>query len=626
MLFTEYDSYLFHKGKHSSCYNFMGAHIKVENKKRGVRFTTWAPNAKEVSVIGDFSNWKTREEFSLKRETENGIWTGFIQGIKKNTKYKFVIKDKYDNCFLKADPYARFSEIRPNTASIIRAKSNYKWTDINWWNRKVINHYNKPLNIYEMNLGSWRNKDNKCLTYKDLAKELPIYLKEMGYTHVEFMPLTEHPLDQSWGYQTTGFYSPTSRYGDEDDLRELINSLHKEEIGVILDWVPGHFCRDQHGLAFFDGTPTYEYEEEWKADNKGWGTLNFDLGRPEVKSFLISNAIYWIKEFHIDGLRVDAVTNMIYLSYGRNEGEWIKNDEGTDINKDAVKFIQELNTTIIEKFPNTILCAEEATTFGKVSFPVKEGGLGFHFKWNMGWMNDTLEYIKIDPIYRKFNHNKMNFSMLYNYSEHFILALSHDEVVHEKKAMVDKMWGDYWNKFAGLRNYMTYMIGHPGKKLIFMGMEFGQFSEWRECGELDWHLIEEFKMHKDTHRFFKDLNKFYIDNPALWEKDYEVDGFNWIEADNGEQSIYIFMRQGTKKKDTLIFICNFTPVYYENYKIGVPFKGSYKEIFNSDKKEYGGSGQIMDKIIVAKKEKYHKRDWSIEIKVPPMGSIVLKVE
>lgn len=624
-MFTEYDSYLFHEGKHTSCYNFMGAHIKIENKKRGVRFTTWAPNAKEVVVVGDFSNWEVREEFSLNKETENGIWTGFIQGLKKDMKYKFAIKDRYDNYVLKADPYARFSEIRPHTASIIKSKSSYKWTDRKWWRRKDINHYNTPMNIYEMNLGSWKNKSGEFLTYGDLSKELPSYLKEMGYTHVEFMPLTEHPLDQSWGYQSTGFYSPTSRYGESDELKELINDLHKEGIGVILDWVPGHFCRDQHGLAYFDGTATYEYAEGWKADNKGWGTLNFDLGRPEVKSFLISNAIYWLKEFHIDGFRVDAVTNMLYLSYGRNEGEWVS-DEGSDINKYAVKFIQELNTMILEKFPNTILCAEEATTFEKVSFPVSEGGLGFHFKWNMGWMNDTLEYIEIDPIYRKYSHNKMNFSMMYNYNEHFILPLSHDEVVHEKKAMVDKMWGDYWNKFAGFRNYMTYTIGHPGKKLIFMGTEFGQFAEWRDSGELDWHLLKEFPMHKDTHKFFKALNKFYTENPALWEKDYEIDGFDWIEADNSEKSIYSFIRKGLSEQDTLIFICNFTPVYYENYKIGVPYKGKYKEVFNSDKKEYGGSGQVLDKPVTAKKEECNKRKWSISIKVPPMGAIVLKVE
>lgn len=626
-MFSEYDSYLFHEGKHYYCYNFMGAHIKFENKKRGVRFTTWAPNAEEVYVTGDFSNWEIREENKLSKITPYGLWSNFIQGIKKDEKYKFAIKTKNNGKYvLKADPFARKSEVRPDTASIITAKSNFKWTDNIWWKRCDREHYKKPINVYEMHLGSWKTKEGRFYTYDELAEELPKYILEMGYTHVEFMPLAEHPLDKSWGYQGTGFYSPTSRYGDSDGLKKLINELHNVNIGVILDWVPGHFCRDEHGLAYFDGEATYEYAEGWKAENKGWGTLNFDLGRPEVKSFLYANAFYWIKEFHIDGFRVDAVSNMLYLSYGRNEGEWIRNEDGTDINKYAVEFIKELNTNLIEKFPNILIVAEESTTWEKVSYPVEEGGLGFNYKWNMGWMNDTLEYVEIDPIYRKYDHNKMNFSMMYNYNEHFILPLSHDEVVHGKKSILNKMWGDYWNKFAGLRVYMTYMMGHPGKKLLFMGAEFGQFIEWREYESLDWHLPEEYEMHKKTQSFFKELNDFYKKNKALWEKDYEIDGFKWIDADNKNKSIFSFIRRGTKKKDTLIFICNFTPVYYESFKIGVPFKGEYSQVFNSDLEKYGGTDKKLNSKVRTIKENNNDFEYSIDINLPPMAGIVLKIE
>ncbi|MGL5649095.1 MAG: 1,4-alpha-glucan branching protein GlgB, partial [Clostridium sp.] len=401
---------------------------------------------------------------------------------------------------------------------------------------------------------------------------------------------------------------------------------HKENIGVILDWVPGHFCRDSHGLAYFDGAACYEYAEGWKADNKGWGTLNFDLGRPEVRSFLISNAIYWIKEFHIDGFRMDAVTNMIYLSYGRNHGEWIQNSDGTDINYDGVSFIRELNSHIIEKYPNIMLCAEESTTFPKVSFPVSEEGLGFHFKWNMGWMNDTLTYIEDDPIYRQYIHEKMNFSMAYHYNENFILPLSHDEVVHGKKSLVNKMWGDYFNKFAGFRAYMIYKMGHPGKKLLFMGGEIGQFIEWNSTKELDWHLVEKYEMHKNIQRFFKDLNKFYLHNSELWSRDYESEGFNWIDPDNRTQSIYSFIRKGKQKNEILVVLINFTPRYYENYEIEVPKKGTYIEVFNSDNNIYGGSGKInLEKSTTYEKE-VDKLPYKIKIKIPPMGGMILRYE
>ncbi|WP_297635870.1 1,4-alpha-glucan branching protein GlgB [uncultured Clostridium sp.] len=623
-MITEYNKYLFHEGNHILAYEFMGAHIKVEEKKRGVRFTVWAPKASEVYVVGDFSDWEIREEFLLGKITDRGIYSNFIKGVSKGAKYKFAIRKQDGEFVLKADPYARKSELRPDTASIVTSKSSYKWTDRKWWRRKKENIYKKPMNIYEIHLGSWKKDENGgFLKYEELAKILPSYLKEMNYTHVEIMPLMEYPLDESWGYQITGYYSPTSRYGDEDGLKMLINELHKAGIGVLLDWVPGHFCKDEHGLAYFDGCATYEYEEGWKAQNKGWGTLNFDLGKPEVKSFLISNAIYWLKEFHIDGLRVDAVTNMLYLDYDRKHGEWFANSDGTNINYYGVDFFKELNSILLDKFKNVILCAEESTTFNKISHKIEDGGLGFHFKWNMGWMNDTLEYVEADPIYRKYKHNNMNFAMMYNYSEHFVLPISHDEVVHGKKSLVNKMWGDYFNKFAGFRAYMTYMIGHPGKKLLFMGSEFAQFIEWREYEELEWSLLENHEMHRQTKKFVSELNKFYLDNKELWEKDHEVDGFQWIDADNGDQSIYSFVRKG-ENEENFIFILNFTPNYYESYKVGVPNDANYVEAFNTDRLEYGGSGKVMDRDIVVKEEVHHKSNFTVEVTIPPMGAIVLK--
>ncbi|MGL4741138.1 MAG: 1,4-alpha-glucan branching protein GlgB [Sarcina sp.] len=624
-MFTEYDSYLFHEGKNYSCYKFMGSHIKVEGKKQGVRFTTWAPNAKSVYIVGDFCNWKIRKKYALEKCTDNGLWSIFIKEIKKGAVYKYAIETKEGEIILKADPFARQSELRPMTASIVTKANNYKWHDKEW-RKKRVSHYKNPMNIYEVHLGSWRTNGEKFLTYSEIAELLPSYLSEMGYTHVEFLPIMEHPLDSSWGYQVTGFYSPTSRFGTADELRYLIDKLHQYDIGVILDWVPGHFCRDAHGLAKFDGDAVYEYQEEWKANNSGWGTLNFDLGRPEVKSFLISNAIYYLKEFHFDGIRVDAVSNMIYLNYGRNDHEWIVNEDGDNVNKYGLSFIKELNTAVKEKVAGAIMCAEESTTWPKVSSKIEDGGLGFDFKWNMGWMNDTLKYIELDPIYRKYEHNKLTFAMMYNYDEHFILPISHDEVVHGKKSMLDKMWGDYWTKFASLRLYRTYMIGHAGKKLSFMGMEFGQFIEWREYEDLDWHLAESYETHTKMHKFFKDLNHIYKKSEALWKYDYDLKGFEWIEPNNGEQSVYIFMRKSDKKEDTLIFVCNFTPVTYEKYRIGIPYEGKYVEIINSDSVEYGGLGNINTEILKADIEGYHNQKYSMEITVPPMGACVFKMK
>lgn len=620
---------LFLEGKEHSAYKFMGAHFVTENRKRGVRFTTWAPSSSKIYVIGDFNNWELREEYSMEKINERGIWSLFLPKLEEGINYKFaVVNECGNNTVYKADPYAFKSELRPNTASVLTKIKSFRWGDKRWLNKREKEGLdNKPMNIYELHLGSWKRKNGEFMTYEEISHILPEYIKEMGYTHVEFMPINEHPLDASWGYQGVGYYSVTSRYGDLNGLKILINKLHKNNIGVLLDWVPSHFCKDEHGLFMFDGSPTYEYGAWWKANNEGWGTCNFDLGRPEVKSFLFSNAMYWINEFHIDGLRVDAVSNMLYLDYGREYGEWEPNIYGGNGNLEAIAFLKELNTIIKNEGKGAITVAEESTSWEGITKPVKEGGLGFDYKWNMGWMNDTLSYIELDPIYRKYHHNKMNFSMMYNYSEKFILPISHDEVVHGKKSLINKMWGDDWKKYAGLRLYASFMMGHPGKKLMFMGCEFGQFVEWREWEELQWNVIEEFDIHRKTKEYFKALNHFYLDNSSLWSLDYEEKGFKWIDADNSEQGVFSFMRIGKNKKEKLIFICNFTPEVYYDFKVGVPKLGEYVEVFNSDALEFGGAGNIMgDSILKATEESFKDFDYSISVKVPPLGTLVLKVK
>ena len=620
---------LFLEGKEHSAYKFMGAHFITENRKRGVRFTTWAPRASKIYVIGDFNNWELKEEYSMEKINERGIWSLFLPKLEEGIKYKFaVVNECGNNTVYKADPYAFKSELRPNTASVLTKIKSFRWGDKRWLNKREKEGLdNKPMNIYELHLGSWKRKDGEFMTYEEISEVLVEYIKEMGYTHVEFMPINEHPLDASWGYQGVGYYSVTSRYGDLNGLKALINKLHKNNIGVLLDWVPSHFCKDEHGLFMFDGSPTYEYEAWWKANNEGWGTCNFDLGRPEVKSFLFSNAMYWINEFHVDGLRVDAVSNMLYLDYGREYGEWEPNIYGGNGNLEAIAFLKELNTIIKKEGKGAITVAEESTSWEGITKPVEEGGLGFDYKWNMGWMNDTLSYIELDPIYRKYHHNKMNFSMMYNYSEKFILPISHDEVVHGKKSLINKMWGDDWKKYAGLRLYASFMMGHPGKKLMFMGCEFGQFVEWREWEELQWNVIEEFDIHRKTKAYFKALNHFYLENSSLWSLDYEEEGFRWIDADNSEESVLSFIRIGKNKKEKLIFICNFTPEVYYDFKVGVPQLGEYVEVFNSDSLEFGGAGNIMgDSILKATEESFKDFDYSISVKVPPLGTLVLKVK
>ncbi|EHP49200.1 1,4-alpha-glucan branching protein GlgB [Clostridium perfringens] len=620
---------LFLEGKEHSAYKFMGAHFITENRKRGVRFTTWAPRASKIYVIGDFNNWELKEEYSMEKINERGIWSIFVPKLEEGIKYKFAVANECgNNTVYKADPYAFKSELRPNTASVLTKIKSFRWGDKRWLNKREKEGLdNKPMNIYELHLGSWKRKDGEFMTYEEISEVLVEYIKEMGYTHVEFMPINEHPLDASWGYQGVGYYSVTSRYGDLNGLKTLINKLHKNNIGVLLDWVPSHFCKDEHGLFMFDGSPTYEYEAWWKANNEGWGTCNFDLGRPEVKSFLFSNAMYWINEFHVDGLRVDAVSNMLYLDYGREYGEWEPNIYGGNGNLEAIAFLKELNTIIKKEGKGAITVAEESTSWEGITKPVEEDGLGFDYKWNMGWMNDTLSYIELDPIYRKYHHNKMNFSMMYNYSEKFILPISHDEVVHGKKSLINKMWGDDWKKYAGLRLYASFMMGHPGKKLMFMGCEFGQFVEWREWEELQWNVIEEFDIHRKTKEYFKALNHFYLENSSLWSLDYEEEGFKWIDADNSEESVLSFIRIGKNKKEKLIFICNFTPEVYYDFKVGVPELGEYVEVFNSDSLEFGGAGNIMgDSILKATEESFKDFDYSISVKVPPLGTLVLKVK
>lgn len=620
---------LFLEGKEHSAYKFMGAHFITENRKRGVRFTTWAPRASKIYVIGDFNNWELKEEYSMKKINERGIWSLFLPKLEEGIKYKFaVVNECGNNTVYKADPYAFKSELRPNTASVLTKIKSFRWGDKRWLNKREKEGLdNKPMNIYELHLGSWKRKDGEFMTYEEISEILVEYIKEMGYTHVEFMPINEHPLDASWGYQGVGYYSVTSRYGDLNGLKTLINKLHKNNIGVLLDWVPSHFCKDEHGLFMFDGSPTYEYEAWWKANNEGWGTCNFDLGRPEVKSFLFSNAMYWINEFHVDGLRVDAVSNMLYLDYGREYGEWEPNIYGGNGNLEAIAFLKELNTIIKKEGKGAITVAEESTSWEGITKPVEEDGLGFDYKWNMGWMNDTLSYIELDPIYRKYHHNKMNFSMMYNYSEKFILPISHDEVVHGKKSLINKMWGDDWKKYAGLRLYASFMMGHPGRKLMFMGCEFGQFVEWREWEELQWNVIEEFDIHRKTKEYFKALNHFYLENSSLWFLDYEEEGFKWIDADNSEESVLSFIRIGKNKKEKLIFICNFTPEVYYDFKVGVPELGEYVEVFNSDSLEFGGAGNIMgDSILKATEESFKDFDYSISVKVPPLGTLILKVK
>ncbi len=618
---NDFPIYVFHQGTNSKAQEFFGPH-EISGDK--YVFRVWAPHAKEISLVGDFNGWDENASKMTKLNNE-GCWEVFVDGVKNFDAYKFLITSSNNKKFYKADPYAIHSETRPGTASKI-FKSNYKWKDGKWLEeRKKSSVYKSPVNIYEMHLGSWKQyEDGNFLSYRDMAKELVPYVKDMGYTHIEMMPVSEYPFDGSWGYQVTGYYSVTSRYGTPDDFKYLIDEFHKAGIGVILDWVPAHFPKDAHGLAEFDGEPCYEYADIRKGEHLQWGTKVFDFGRNEVKSFLISNARFLLEEYHIDGLRVDAVASMLYLDYGRDDGHWIANKDGGNKNYEAVEFLQELNETVFASHPDVCMIAEESTAWPLVSKPVYTGGLGFNFKWNMGWMNDILKYFSMEGIHKKFNHDLITFSFFYAFSENFVLPISHDEVVHGKCSLINKMPGSYEEKFASVRAFLGYMYAHPGKKLLFMGTEFGQFIEWDYKKGLDWLLLE-YEMHKKLQTYVKELNLFYKKNSPFWEIDYNWEGFNWLVSDDNNNSVIAFSRTN-ENGEKIISVCNFTKVSRPIYKIGVPEKGTYEIIFNSDSEKYGGFGEKIKKSYKTLNEPYGDFNQSIELKLPPLSTLYLKLK
>ncbi|MCD5410960.1 MAG: 1,4-alpha-glucan branching protein GlgB [Clostridiales bacterium] len=623
-IFDKDDKYLFHEGTHYNSYKMLGAHLACEKGSNGVRFSLWAPNAKKIGVIGDFNEWHGARH-QMKKCTSTGLWSIFIPNMGVWDTYKYEIITQQGELLKKADPYAFHSELRPSTASKVFNIEGYEWHDSKWQERKREKMYEEPMNIYEVHLGSWKQKESgEFLSYRELAKELVNYVSAMGYTHVEIMPIAEYPFDGSWGYQATGYYSVTSRYGTPHDFMYLIDKFHQNGIGVILDWVPGHFCKDDHGLRQFDGTPLFEYEDEIKAENKGWGTTHFDLGKNEVQSFLISNAIFWLDLFHIDGLRVDSVANMLYLDHTRGEGEWTPNEHGGNENLEAIAFMKKLNEAVFNYFPSALMIAEESTNWPQVTGPTYLGGLGFNFKWNMGWMNDILAYLEMEPVHRKWYHNLLTFPIMYAFSENYVLPMSHDEVVHGKKSLISKMPGDYWRKFANLRAFYAYMMAQPGKKLLFMGGEFGQFIEWKYYEQLDW-LLFEFEEHRKLHSYVRELNLFYRREACFWERDCKESGFDWIDPNNYTDSIISFIRYNKRATDFTIAIVNFTPEVRYEYRIGVPKLDGYEEVFNSDSKKFGGSGVCNEGTIYASEIKWNNKPYSILIAVPPLATIYIKV-
>ena len=624
---SEFDLFLFHQGTNFRAYEMLGAHVMEQNGKKGVRFTVWAPHAKEVSVVGDFNNWDTRVN-KMSKLGDGEIWNLFIPDVGPGTVYKYAILPQHEGPhIMKADPYGFFAEKKPETASIVYDMGNYKWKDSKWSKFKEDHpSYTRPMLTYEVHLGSWRRTpDGEYLSYMDMADQLVDYVKSMNYTHIELMPLCEHPFDGSWGYQATGYYAVTSRYGTPDEFRYLVDRAHQAGIGIIMDWVPGHFCKDNQGLRDFDGQNLYESDNIQRADNAGWGTVNFDYGRTEVQSFLISNAMFWMDQYHIDGLRIDAVANMLYLNYGRQDGDWVPNKFGGDGNLEAIDFLHKLNEAVFKSYPQALMIAEESTSWPNISKPVYMGGMGFNYKWNMGWMNDILRYVSLDPVYRKWHHDKLTFSLMYAFSENFVLPLSHDEVVHGKCSLISKMPGDYWQKFAGLRAFFGYWMAHPGKKLLFMGGEFGQFIEWNFDDSLDWHLVEQYEKHTQMLEYSRALNKFYVDHKAFWEVDFDWRGFEWIDCDNADDSLVSFIRKA-EDGSFIIAISNFTPEVRHGYRFGVPEAGVYREIFNSDAEEYGGSNVLNDYDIVSEDVEWQGKAKSILVTVPPLATIYLELQ
>ncbi|NKI31904.1 1,4-alpha-glucan branching protein GlgB [Croceivirga thetidis] len=623
-LFTEFDIDLFKGGKHYRLYQKLGSHVIEVDGQKGVYFAVWAPSAKAVSVIGDFNFWKEGEHQLNVRWDSSGIWEGFIAGIGKGEHYKYKITSHNNDIKTeKADPFARYSEQPPKTASIVW-DAPYEWKDDEWMNtREAHNNLDKPYSVYEVHLGSWKRKNGwEGLSYVEASKELVKYVKKMGFTHVEFMPIMEYPYDPSWGYQLTGYFAPTSRFGTPEDFKLLVDKFHEAGVGVILDWVPSHFPEDAHGLGFFDGSHLYEHPDRRRGYHPDWKSLIFNYGRNEVRAFLISNALFWLEQYHVDGLRVDAVASMLYLDYSREDGEWEPNMYGNNENLEALSFIRELNTEVYASFKGVQTIAEESTAFKGVSKPVNLGGLGFGMKWMMGWMHDTLEYFKKEPVYRSHHQGDITFSLTYAFTENFMLPFSHDEVVYGKNSLIYRMPGDEWQRFANLRLLFGYMFTHPGANLIFMGGEFGQTSEWNFQESLDWHLLD-YDFHKGIQKTVQHLNKLYKEQPALFEKQFSPEGFEWIEWNDHTNSVLTYVRKGHKSKNDLIVACNFTPVTRENYRVGVHKKSDLKLVFNSDDSKFGGSGVGKSKVTVEKVSS-HGREHSAVFDLPPLGVVVYK--